>query len=77
MAGRLAGTSAPTGAESSVLTSSAAVNAAHAQIAAAGVRCMFRVQATATRLAAASAGYGGNEASSAAEFRELGPVTVC
>jgi hypothetical protein len=35
------------------------------------------MQATATKLAAASAGYGANEASSAAQFRALDPVTVC
>jgi hypothetical protein len=74
---RLAGNSAPAVAGSSLLASSAAVNAAHAQIGAAGMRCAVRVQATATKLAAASAGYGDNEASSAALFRALGRVTVC
>ena len=77
LAGRLAGDGAPTGAGSSVLASSAAVNAAHAQVAAAGIRCASRVQATASKLAVASAGYGENEASSAAQFRALDPVTVC
>jgi hypothetical protein len=77
LAGRLAGNSAPTRARSSALASSAAVNAAHVQIAAAGVRCTFRMQATATKLAVASNGYGDNEASSAAQLRALSPVTVC
>ncbi len=77
LAGKLAGNSAPTGAGSSLLASAAAVNAVHAQIAAAGVRCTFRMQATATKLAVASNRYGDNEAYSAAQFRALGPVTVC
>jgi hypothetical protein len=77
VAGRLAANSAPTAARSSVLASSAAVDAAHAQIAAAGIRCTFRVQATASKLAVASAGYGNNEAGSAGQFRALGRVTVC
>jgi hypothetical protein len=76
VAGRLGANGAPTAVGSSVLASSAAVNAAHAQIAAAGMRCVVRVQATATKLAAASAGYGESEASSVAEFRALDPVTV-
>ncbi len=77
LAGRLAGSSAPTAAPSSALTSSAAVNAAHAQIAAAGARCVVRVQATAANLAVAASGYDGNEASSAARLGELDPVAVC
>lgn len=72
----LAANSAPTGAGLSVLAASAAINAAHAQIVAAGIRCTSRVQATATKLAVASAGYGDNEAGSAAQFRVLGRVTV-
>jgi len=77
LAGRLAGNSGPAGAGSSVLASSAAMNAAHAQIAAAAIRCTFRVQTTATKLAVASGGYGENEAGSAAQLRALGRVTVC
>jgi hypothetical protein len=76
LAGKLAGNSAPTGAGSSVLASSAAVNAAHAQIAAAGIRCTFRMHATATKLAVGSIGYGENEANSAAQLRALGQVAV-
>jgi hypothetical protein len=77
LAGRLAGNSAPAGAGSSPLASSAAVNAAHPQIAAAGVRCASRVQATAAKLAVAATGYGDNEASSATQLRALAPVAVC
>jgi hypothetical protein len=77
LAGTLGGNSAPTGAGSSVLASSVAVSTAHARIAAAGVRCTFRMQTTATTLAVASVGYGNNEIGSAAEFRGLGGITVC
>jgi hypothetical protein len=77
VAGGLACNGAPAVAGAPVLASSAAVNAAHARIAAAGMRCVVRVQATATKLVAASAGYGKNEAGSAAQFRALGRVTVC
>jgi len=77
LAASLAGNDAPTAAGSSVLASSAAVNAAHAGLAAASVRCAFRVQTTATKLVQASAGYGDNETSSAAQFRALRRVTVC
>lgn len=77
LAGRLAANSAPTGAGSSALASSAAVNATQMQIAAAGIRCAGRMQATATKLAAGSVGYGENETSSAAQLRALGRVTVC
>jgi hypothetical protein len=77
LAGTLAGNSAPIAAAPSALASSAAVHAAHAQIAAAGIRCTVRMQATATTLAVVSAGYGDNEASSAAQLRALSPVMVC
>ena len=77
LASRLAGNGAPTGAGPSVLASAVAANAAHAQIAAAGVRCTLRVQATATKLAEAAEGYGANESSSVAPFRALVPETVC
>jgi hypothetical protein len=76
LASRLAGNSASTGVGSSVLASSAAVNAAHAQIAAAATRCTFRMQATAIKLAIASTGYDANEASSAAQLRALGQVAM-
>jgi hypothetical protein len=76
VAGRVAGNSAPSGTGSAVLASSAAVNAAHMQIAAAGVRCTSRVQATATKLAVGSAGYGENEGDSVAQLGTLDPATV-
>jgi hypothetical protein len=74
LAGRLARTSAPPAVASHVLASSAAVHAAHAQIAAAGLRCSSRVEATAGKLVAASAGYRQNEDAASAEFRALRPV---
>jgi hypothetical protein len=77
LARSLAGASVPSAVGSSALASWAAVNAAHAQIAAAGIRCGARIQATATKLAVASAGFGENEARSAADFRLLGRTTVC
>jgi hypothetical protein len=76
LAGRLAGDSAPTGTGSTVLPSSAAVNAAHMRIAAAGVRCTSRVQTTATKLAVGFIGYGENEGNSAAQLGALDLVTV-
>jgi hypothetical protein len=77
LATRLATNSAPAGAGSSPLASSAAVNISHAQVVAAGMRCAIRMQTTAAKLAAASDGYGSTEASSAAQLRELWPATVC
>jgi hypothetical protein len=50
------------------MASAAAVDVAHARIAAAGMRCAVRVQATATKLTAAAARFTDNEASSAARF---------
>jgi len=76
LGGSLAGVSAPTAARSSVLTSSAAVAAAHAQVVAASVRCASRVQATADKLAAAARAYDQHEAGSAAQLRVLDPVAV-
>jgi hypothetical protein len=76
LADRLADNSAPAVVGSSALASSAAVNAAHAQVTAAGIRCAFRVQAAAGKLAVASAGYGENEVSAAAQFQALDPGTV-
>lgn len=73
----VAGIGAPTVAGTPGLASAAAVNAAHAQIAAAAVRCSSRIQATAGKLAAASAGYAENESPAASQFRALTPVKVC
>jgi hypothetical protein len=57
LAGKLAGNRAPTGAGPLGLASAAAINAARAEVAAANVRCIFRVRATAAKLSAAAAGY--------------------
>ncbi|WP_052316362.1 hypothetical protein [Mycobacterium canetti] len=73
LAGRLAGNGAPTAAAAMPLGSAAAVNAAHARIAAAGIRCTRRVRATAATLTAAAAGYAGNEGRAAARFAALQP----
>jgi hypothetical protein len=56
--------------------SAAAVTAATAQIAAANVRCTFRVQATATKLSAAATSYSNNEAASAAQLRAIATPAV-
>jgi len=58
------------------LTSAAAVNAANAQLAAAGMRCALRVKATATELTAAATCYAYNEATSAARFLAIAKPTV-
>ena len=68
LAGELAGNRAPTGVGSSALASVAAINAARAEVAAANIRCTFRVQATAAKLSAAAAAYIENEVSSAAQL---------
>jgi hypothetical protein len=70
------GTSAPTGVGSSWLASAAAVNMSNAQIAAAGIRCRFRLQATAAKLGAAASSYSANEAESAGELRALNKPAV-
>ena len=71
LAEKLAGDSAPTGGGLSWLASGAAVNAANAQMAAANMRCTFRVQATAATLVAADTSYVENEAGSATQFRAI------
>ncbi|CCK58289.1 hypothetical protein [Mycobacterium canetti] len=73
LAATLVGNGAPTAAAASPLGSAAAVNAAHARIAAAGLRCMARLQATTTKLTVAAAGYDGNEGRAAARFAALQP----
>ncbi|SON59202.1 hypothetical protein MSIMFI_00684 [Mycobacterium simulans] len=77
LAGTLAGNTPPAGLGSSWPGSAAAVNTAHAEIAAAGMRCTYRVQATATELAAAVGRYAENEADSAARLRALDVPKVC
>ena len=76
-AGEFTGNSPAAGVVPSWSASAAAVSAAHAQIAAASIRCTSRVQATATKLAAAATGYAENEDSSAGQFRTLYEPTVC
>ncbi|MBS4727023.1 hypothetical protein MSM1_01090 [Mycobacterium sp. SM1] len=71
LASRLADDNASASAASPWLASTAAVSAANAQVAAAGTRCMCRVQATAAKLAAAASGYTRQEAESTARFRAL------
>lgn len=69
LAGELAGNAAPTGAGSAWLASQAAVGASHALVAAAGDRCVARIQATAVALDTAASGYAENEVRSAALLR--------
>jgi hypothetical protein len=71
LASRLAGNRPALGTGPSVLASAAAVSAAHAVIAAGGVRCASRMQDTATKLEIASACYRDTEAGAAADFRAL------
>jgi hypothetical protein len=75
LAGKLASNSPPA-AGSSRLISAAAVDATHARIAAAGMRCALRVQATAAKLTTAAARFTDNETSSAARFLALPAPTV-
>ncbi|MFZ0902353.1 MAG: hypothetical protein WAN71_00400 [Mycobacterium sp.] len=77
LAGKLAGNREPTSVGSSGLASVAAINTAQADVAAANIRCTFRVQATAGKLSAAAAGYTENEVSSAAQVQVLDIPTVC
>ena len=75
LAGKLASNSPPA-AGSSRLISAAAVDATHARIAAAGMRCALRVQATAAKLTTAAARFTDNETESAARFLALPAPTV-
>jgi hypothetical protein len=68
---KLAGNNAPTGMTSSGLASARVANASSAQIAAAGIRCTFQMQATAARLAAAATNFAENENDSASLLRAL------
>jgi hypothetical protein len=76
LAGRLAGNNPPTVMGSLTLASAAAVNACHAQVAAAGVRCSSRVQATAAKLKAQATAYTDTEASSVARIQAIATSTV-
>ncbi len=77
LTGKLAANRAPTGAGPLGLASAAAINAARAEVAAANVRCAFRVRATAAKLTAAAAGYSETEDNSVAQLRALDTPTVC
>ncbi len=77
LAGKLAGNRAPTGLGALGLASAAAINAARAEVAAANIRCAFRVRATAAKLTAAAAGYTVTEDNSLAALRALNTPTVC
>ena len=77
LAGKLAGNRAPTGMGPLGLASVAAITAARAEVAAANIRCTFRVQATAAKLSAAAADYTETEGNSVAQLRALNTPTVC
>ena len=76
LADELAGNRAPTGIGPLGLASAAAINAARAEVAAANIRCAFRIQATAAKLTAAAAGYAETEVNSVAQLRALDIPTV-
>jgi hypothetical protein len=76
-AGALASNGPTAGVIASWSASAAAVNAARAEIAAAGIRCTSRAQATTATLAAAATGYAENESNSAAQLRSQYRPTVC
>jgi hypothetical protein len=76
LAGKLASNGPPAVTGSSGMASAAVVDATHARIAAAGMRCAFRVQATATKLLATARRFTDNEASSAAGFAAIAASTV-
>jgi hypothetical protein len=75
-ASKVASNRAPTGMGPSGLASAAAINAARAEVAAANIRCTFRIQATAAKLTAVAAGYTENEVNSVAQLRALNTPTV-
>jgi hypothetical protein len=77
LAGKIAGDRAPTGTGPLGLGSAAAINAARAEVAAANIRCAFRVRATAAKLTAVAAGYTETEGNSVAQLRALNTPTVC
>jgi hypothetical protein len=77
LAGKIAGNRAPTGTGPLGLASAAAINAARAEVAAASIRCAFRVRATAAKLTAVAAGYTETEGNSVAQLRALNTPMVC
>lgn len=76
LAGRLAGNVPPTVVGSSGLASARAVINSHTQVAAAGIRCSFRVQATAGKLAIAAGKYTENEVRSASQIQVIATPPV-
>jgi hypothetical protein len=76
LAARLADNMPPAVVGSVTLASAAAINACHAQIAAAVIRCASRVQATATKLAEAATSYNENEFGAAAQVQAIATPTV-
>jgi hypothetical protein len=76
LAARLAENTPPVAAGSLGFASTLAVNISHERIAAAGIRCTFRVQATANKLAIAASNYSENEISSAAQVQAIATSTV-
>lgn len=71
LAVKLAGNNAPTGVGPSALASTAAIMAALGEVAAANIRCTFRMQATAAKLQVAANGYTESEGESVAQLRAL------
>jgi hypothetical protein len=71
LAGKLAANNAPTGTGSSGLASAAAIAAALGEVAAANIRCTFRVELTAAKLQAAANGYTESEGKSVAQLQAL------
>jgi hypothetical protein len=77
LAGKLAGNRAPTGVGPSGLVSAAAINAARAEVAAANIRCAFRLRATAAKLSAVANDYTQTEYNSVAQLQALSTPTAC
>jgi hypothetical protein len=71
LASKLTANSAPTGVGSSGLASAATITAAIGEVAAANIRCTFRVQATAAKLQAAANGYTETDGESVAQLQAL------
>lgn len=76
LAGTLVG-SVPVEVGPSLLASAAAVKTANVAVAAAGARCVKRMQATAAALTRAANGYTENEATSEATMRAVATTRAC
>lgn len=75
-AGAVAGASVPPPLGGCFQATSAAIAAAHADVAAAGTQLMLRMQATAAEAEAAAQGYAGTEADSAVALSAAGTTAV-